>query len=285
MVDAHPTRIKGRTVMEVHNESSVKTGAAAPVKTEAPAVPTKKELAQKGQEVLDAFQEATVLGRRTTEALVKACQAYFIFEQDAKRAKADDELSKVVKGFNLKPDRVGEYLKRVRTTGEAAAHSQYGEQFSAIQHAIPPYLECTYEAAKIVLHGTDKDRKKLLDAVTKGNLTVNSTKEDIRAIRSPRPEHASSSPKSRRSTSTITADVSPESMTDEQIAAQLKTQGITSPAKQQEFVRKFREPEAADAVTAIPRAAVVDVTLQNRITSAEPQQAIAASAEPHVFRF
>jgi len=245
--------------MEVHSEGPVKTGVTTPVSTQsARAVPTRAQLAKQVKEVLDAFQEASVLGRQRAAALVRACKVFCVFEQDARRAKADDELSKVIKSFNLKPEREKEYLKRVRTIGEAAAHSTHGREFGAIQNSLSPYIECVYEVAKVFLYGTDSDRKGVVEATADGRLTVNSLLEDIRAIRSPHHQRPASARggKERRGTPSSALAANPESLTDEQIVKDARAKGITSPEKQQEVVRQYRQAEAAEAAKT-PTPAVV----------------------------
>jgi len=251
--------------MEVQGETSVKSGVATPVVTTGtPASPTRAQIAEQGKQVLEAFQEATVLGRRHAAAVIAACKAFYIFDQDARRANAEDELAKVVKAFNIKREREAEYLKRVRTTGQAAAHPTYGKQFEKIQHALPAYLESLYAVAKIFLIGTDADRQCLADAVAKGELTVNSTLEEIRVLHRPPFERASAAPTGRRATTTA-ADVPPESMTEDQLVAQARAQGITSPAKQREFVQRAKalmgQPTAPPiTATALAERGEVDLT-------------------------
>jgi hypothetical protein len=244
--------------MEVHSESPVKTGVTTPVSTQsAPVVPTREQLAKQGKEVLDAFQEASVLGRKRATALVRACKVFCAFEQNARRAKADDEVSKIIKSFTLKPEREKEYLKRVRTIGEAAAQSTHGGEFAAIQNSLSPYIECVYEVAKVFLYGTNSDRKRVVEATADGRLTVNSVLEDIRAICNPQHKKPSArgGKEGRGAPSSVSA-ANPESLTDEQIVKDARAKGITSPEKQQEVVRQYRQAEAAEAAKLPPPAVV-----------------------------
>ena len=184
--------------------------------------------------------------------------------------------SRLAKTLGITITSLPDQAKRYRSIAAVA------KALAAIQHAAPPTLESIYEISKAFAPGKDTDKQNILDAVKDGLLTTKSSLEDIRNLRRDGQPTPDKQRKERRAAPASITTAEAEAMTDEQIIKQAKAQGVTSPDKQQEVVKQFRQAEAAQAAK-VPTPTIINATPPTKIPSDETERAFSFRLEDMTF--